>query len=196
MSWGLNIIESLLIINFEYLDTGKIKWTYYWLWSTGGPGMPHWWNLSWGGHTSLFTGRALYRLLQFYCLNCLCGMLVNLDWSDFTFSIWQGVAEINMLLDRLAASRQFRGHLSEWLLPLHSSIAPEDQRKVFSNPPDNIRKVVFHVLLHCSFLLGLWYKVLNELSIVCIIPCSIKDLFLSNPGSLVCKAESCRGSLA
>ncbi|XP_057764372.1 DExH-box ATP-dependent RNA helicase DExH7, chloroplastic-like isoform X1 [Salvia miltiorrhiza] len=53
-----------------------------------------------------------------------------------------GVAEINMLQDRLAASRRFGGHSSEWLLPLHSSIASEDQRKVFSNPPDNIRKVI------------------------------------------------------
>ncbi|KAG6396375.1 hypothetical protein SASPL_142523 [Salvia splendens] len=52
-----------------------------------------------------------------------------------------GVAEINMLQDRLAASHRFRGLSSEWLLPLHSSIASEDQRKVFSNPPDNMRKV-------------------------------------------------------
>ncbi|KAL1539169.1 RNA helicase [Salvia divinorum] len=53
-----------------------------------------------------------------------------------------GVAEINMLQDRLAASHRFRGLSSEWLLPLHSSIASEDQRKVFSNPPDNMRKVI------------------------------------------------------
>ncbi|KAG6398660.1 hypothetical protein SASPL_140127 [Salvia splendens] len=51
-----------------------------------------------------------------------------------------GVAEINMLRDRLAASHRFRGLSSEWLFPLHSSIASEDQRKVFSNPPDNMRK--------------------------------------------------------
>ncbi|XP_047960360.1 DExH-box ATP-dependent RNA helicase DExH7, chloroplastic isoform X2 [Salvia hispanica] len=53
-----------------------------------------------------------------------------------------GVAEINMLQDRLTASHRFRGLSSEWLLPLHSSIASEDQRKVFSNPPDNMRKVI------------------------------------------------------
>ncbi|XP_042022012.1 DExH-box ATP-dependent RNA helicase DExH7, chloroplastic-like isoform X2 [Salvia splendens] len=53
-----------------------------------------------------------------------------------------GVAEINMLRDRLAASHRFRGLSSEWLFPLHSSIASEDQRKVFSNPPDNMRKVI------------------------------------------------------
>ncbi|GFQ01628.1 ATP-dependent RNA helicase dhx29 [Phtheirospermum japonicum] len=53
-----------------------------------------------------------------------------------------GVAEINMLLDKLSASHRFGGHKSEWLLPLHSSIAPEDQKKVFQKPPDNIRKVI------------------------------------------------------
>lgn len=55
-----------------------------------------------------------------------------------------------MLQDRLAACRRFGGRSSEWLLPLHSSIASEDQRKVFSNPPDNIRKVV----LHCGLLIS------------------------------------------
>ncbi|KAL0357191.1 UNVERIFIED_CONTAM: DExH-box ATP-dependent RNA helicase DExH7, chloroplastic [Sesamum calycinum] len=53
-----------------------------------------------------------------------------------------GVAEIHLLLDKLAASRRFGGHSSEWLLPLHSSIAPEEQKKVFQKPPANIRKVI------------------------------------------------------
>lgn len=53
-----------------------------------------------------------------------------------------GVAEIEMLLDKLSASYRFGGPSSEWLLPLHSSIASEDQRKVFLRPPDNIRKVI------------------------------------------------------
>ncbi|KAK6159647.1 hypothetical protein DH2020_003028 [Rehmannia glutinosa] len=53
-----------------------------------------------------------------------------------------GVAEINMLLDKLSVSHRFGGNSSEWLLPLHSSIAPEDQKKVFQKPPDNIRKVI------------------------------------------------------
>ncbi|KAL6515211.1 hypothetical protein OROHE_018843 [Orobanche hederae] len=53
-----------------------------------------------------------------------------------------GVAEINMLLDKLSATHRFGGHSSEWLLPLHSSVAPGDQKKVFQKPPDNIRKVI------------------------------------------------------
>ncbi|KVH88553.1 Helicase, C-terminal, partial [Cynara cardunculus var. scolymus] len=51
-----------------------------------------------------------------------------------------GVSEIHTLLDKLAASYQFRGQASEWLLPLHSSIASSDQKKVFLRPPDDIRK--------------------------------------------------------
>ncbi|GMH06760.1 hypothetical protein Nepgr_008600 [Nepenthes gracilis] len=53
-----------------------------------------------------------------------------------------GVSEIYTLLDRLAASYCFGGESSEWLLPLHSSIAAPDQKKVFLKPPKNIRKVI------------------------------------------------------
>ncbi|KAG5525808.1 hypothetical protein RHGRI_032182 [Rhododendron griersonianum] len=53
-----------------------------------------------------------------------------------------GVGEIHLLLDKLAASRQFGGQSSEWLLPLHSSISSADQKKVFLRPPDNMRKVI------------------------------------------------------
>ncbi|EFH64483.1 helicase domain-containing protein [Arabidopsis lyrata subsp. lyrata] len=53
-----------------------------------------------------------------------------------------GMAEINMLLNRLSASYHFRGPCGDWLLPLHSSIASTEQRKVFLRPPKGIRKVV------------------------------------------------------
>ncbi|XP_023643306.1 DExH-box ATP-dependent RNA helicase DExH7, chloroplastic isoform X2 [Capsella rubella] len=53
-----------------------------------------------------------------------------------------GVSEIYMLLDRLAASYRFRGPAADWLLPLHSSIASTEQRKVFLRPPKGIRKVI------------------------------------------------------
>lgn len=53
----------------------------------------------------------------------------------------QGVSEIHTLLDKLAASYQFRGPASDWILPLHSSIASSEQKKVFLRPPDDIRKV-------------------------------------------------------
>ncbi|KAK4339893.1 hypothetical protein RND71_041355 [Anisodus tanguticus] len=53
-----------------------------------------------------------------------------------------GVAEIHSLLDRLSVSFQFSGQSSEWILPLHSSVASEEQKKVFKRPPENIRKVI------------------------------------------------------
>ncbi|KAM6598187.1 hypothetical protein CsatA_008711 [Cannabis sativa] len=53
-----------------------------------------------------------------------------------------GVFEINMLVDMLAASYRFGGPSSDWILPLHSSVASADQKRVFLRPPENIRKVI------------------------------------------------------
>eukprot|EP00249_Psilotum_nudum_P011376 c23135_g1_i1 orf=250-4686(-) len=53
-----------------------------------------------------------------------------------------GMAEIQLLLDRLAVSRHFSGAASQWLLPLHSSIALSDQRKAFQSPESGVRKIV------------------------------------------------------
>ncbi|WZZ86810.1 hypothetical protein YC2023_115389 [Brassica napus] len=53
-----------------------------------------------------------------------------------------GVSEIHMLLDRLAASYRFRGPSADWLLPLHSSIASTEQKRVFLRPPEDVRKVI------------------------------------------------------
>ncbi|KAM7252349.1 hypothetical protein ACFE04_024232 [Oxalis oulophora] len=41
-----------------------------------------------------------------------------------------GVSEIYKLYDMLAASYRFGGEASDWLLPLHSSVASSDQKKV------------------------------------------------------------------
>jgi HrpA-like RNA helicase len=30
----------------------------------------------------------------------------------------------------------------DWIIPLHSTVAPEQQRKAFQNPPEGVRKVV------------------------------------------------------
>ncbi|KAG2566262.1 hypothetical protein PVAP13_7NG205600 [Panicum virgatum] len=53
-----------------------------------------------------------------------------------------GVAEIDMLIDRLSSSVRFGGASSDWILPLHSLLGPSDQRKVFQSPPDKFRKVI------------------------------------------------------
>ena len=62
-----------------------------------------------------------------------------------------GMAEIGQLLDRLRGSRRFGGRggggggdNSRWVLPLHSSVSPQQQRQAFASPPPNrgLRKVV------------------------------------------------------
>ncbi|XP_015875842.3 DExH-box ATP-dependent RNA helicase DExH7, chloroplastic isoform X1 [Ziziphus jujuba] len=53
-----------------------------------------------------------------------------------------GVSEIYMLVDKLTASYRFGGPSADWILPLHSSVASSDQKKVFLRPPQNIRKVI------------------------------------------------------
>ncbi|MED6199651.1 hypothetical protein PIB30_077897, partial [Stylosanthes scabra] len=53
-----------------------------------------------------------------------------------------GVSEINLLHDKLVASYRFGGPSSEWVIPLHSSVASTEQKRVFLRPPENIRKVV------------------------------------------------------
>ncbi len=39
-----------------------------------------------------------------------------------------GMGEINALLDRLSASRSFRSG-AHWVLPLHSTVVPQEQRQ-------------------------------------------------------------------
>lgn len=51
------------------------------------------------------------------------------------------MAEIQLLWERLSVSRRFSGSASEWLIQLHSSVAPADQRRAFQRPPKGIRKV-------------------------------------------------------
>ncbi|XP_064969059.1 DExH-box ATP-dependent RNA helicase DExH7, chloroplastic-like isoform X2 [Musa acuminata AAA Group] len=53
-----------------------------------------------------------------------------------------GVAEIDLLVDKLTASYQFGGILLDWILPLHSSLSAFEQKKVFLTSPQNIRKVI------------------------------------------------------
>eukprot|EP00850_Spirogloea_muscicola_P015416 SM000117S25536 [mRNA] locus=s117:306081:317487:- [translate_table: standard] len=53
----------------------------------------------------------------------------------------QGLAEIQGLHERLSGSRLFgAGGAEHWLIPLHSSISPQDQRRAFHRPPPGIRK--------------------------------------------------------
>ena len=54
-----------------------------------------------------------------------------------------GIKEITTVHELLLASPAFRGSPArDWVLPIHSTIPPEEQRLVFTRPPKGTRKVV------------------------------------------------------
>ena len=55
-----------------------------------------------------------------------------------------GMPSIQRLSDRLMGHPEIAGDNArmDWILPLHSSLGPEEQRKVFRRPPMGVRKVV------------------------------------------------------
>ncbi|KAL9178288.1 hypothetical protein ACHAXT_001716 [Thalassiosira profunda] len=54
-----------------------------------------------------------------------------------------GIKEITTLQELLQQSPAFRnGQARDWVLPIHSTIPPEEQRLVFMRPPKGVRKVV------------------------------------------------------
>ena len=54
-----------------------------------------------------------------------------------------GLKEIETTLTMLAERDEFSGPIQQrWLLPLHSTLSPEEQMKVFARPPPGITKVV------------------------------------------------------
>ena len=55
----------------------------------------------------------------------------------------RGIKEITTLQELLQQSPAFcRGQARDWVLPIHSTIPPEEQRLVFTRPPKGVRKVV------------------------------------------------------
>ena len=45
------------------------------------------------------------------------------------------------MYERLSAHRAYREG-RRWVLPLHSSVSPQEQRKTFEVPPPGVRKIV------------------------------------------------------
>jgi HrpA-like RNA helicase len=55
-----------------------------------------------------------------------------------------GVKEIETMYDTLLAQREINCSPAarDWVLPLHGSLPPEEQRRVFQRPPSGVRKIV------------------------------------------------------
>ena len=52
-----------------------------------------------------------------------------------------GIGEISSLQERLSSTAQYRQG-KHWVIPLHSSVSPADQRQAFKRPPAGVRKTV------------------------------------------------------
>ncbi len=52
-----------------------------------------------------------------------------------------GIGEISSLQERLSSTAKYRQG-QHWVIPLHSSVSPGDQRQAFKRPPEGVRKIV------------------------------------------------------
>ena len=64
------------------------------------------------------------------------------------------MGEITALYERLAGSRRFGGGASHWLLPLHSTVSPAEQRQVCTA----LRSAVLRCAVLCLDMLGVCRK--------------------------------------
>ena len=92
---------------------------------------------------STATRRNLIRLdeakIDYDLLEDLLMYLIENTHDGAILVFLPGAAEINRLHDVLSAAHRFRTH---WILPCHSNVNPEDQRRVFHRPPEGVRKIV------------------------------------------------------
>ena len=65
------------------------------------------------------------------------------NMGDAILVFLPGIKEITTVLEMLLSTPEFnREPARSWVLPIHSTIPPEDQRLVFTRPPPGVRKVV------------------------------------------------------
>lgn len=133
------------------VNSETLKRRCHWFWSAGRLNMLYWRELPLRRCSSISSCKfiALCQLNVFFFKYIYFLFLIM--WSiHLSLIVLQGVAEIEMLIDRLSASVRFKGASSDWILPLHSMLSPTDQRKVFQSPPENIRKVSTLVSLNLA----------------------------------------------
>jgi ATP-dependent RNA helicase DHX29 len=76
--------------------------------------------------------------IDFDLLEDLLGAIHEGQGEGAVLVFLPGMAEINQLHGRLAAARRFAAGAS-WLIPLHSTVSPADQRRV--RPPPSLPPV-------------------------------------------------------
>ena len=92
---------------------------------------------------SSFARRNLARLdenrIDFDLMEDLLGHVHTAKDAGAILVFMPGMGEIVELMRRLESNKMFS---DSWLIPLHSSISPGEQRKAFRKPPEGIRKIV------------------------------------------------------
>lgn len=84
-------------------------------------------------------GRVDEDRIDFDLIEELVSMVHETQGEGAILIFLPGMGEIANLQRRLEAIRELRGH---WIIPLHSAVAPADQRKAFKRPPKGLRKIV------------------------------------------------------
>ena len=65
------------------------------------------------------------------------------NFSNAILVFLPGIKEITTLQEMLTNSPMFRNEPARsWVLPIHSTVPPEEQRLVFARPPGGVRKIV------------------------------------------------------
>lgn len=76
--------------------------------------------------------------------NCVISYAFVLHVLLFTLDVCNrtaGIGEISSLQERLSSTAKYRQG-QHWVIPLHSSVSPGDQRQAFKTPPRGVRKIV------------------------------------------------------
>lgn len=82
-----------------------------------------------------------YELIE-DLLTVLCTQQVEAKGNGSILIFMSGYAEIQTLVDLLLSNREFGDSEKYWILPLHSSVATEDQQGIFMRPPEGTIKII------------------------------------------------------
>ncbi|KAL3158036.1 hypothetical protein ABBQ32_011644 [Trebouxia sp. C0010 RCD-2024] len=67
---------------------------------------------------------------------------IDQEYGDGAILVFlPGIGEISSLQERLSSTAKYRQG-RHWVIPLHSSVSPGDQRQAFKHPPSGVRKIV------------------------------------------------------
>eukprot|EP00873_Tetraselmis_striata_P037555 jgi/Tetstr1/457819/TSEL_044364.t1 len=80
-------------------------------------------------------GRVNEQRIDFELLEELIGHIDEAFEEGAILVFLPGMGEISGMYERLSASHRFGSQRGAWVLPLHSTVSPEDQRKAFQQPP-------------------------------------------------------------